>query len=134
MGRSQRRKGADAERELLKKLGDELGIVLQRNITQTRGGGADCLELRGFAIEVKRQERQSVPSWWRQACDQAERVGAEPMLATRQSHKPWRFYLKAETGYREATLIEAAGHIREKFARLYAIYPDELNGATYSYG
>ncbi len=132
MGRSQRRKGADAERELLKLLGDELGIVLQRNITQTREGGADCLELRGFAIEVKRCERLSRPAWWRQAVRQAEALGVEPVLAFRQSRQPWRFVFKHTID--EMTLVEAAGYIREKWGRLYAIYPEELNGATYAFG
>ncbi len=55
MSAMQRRKGAAGEREVLKLLGDELGVLLSRNLQQTREGGADCIALKGFAIEVKRQ-------------------------------------------------------------------------------
>ncbi len=123
MSAASRNKGAAAERELLKLLGEELGHVLQRNITQTRGGGADCLEVKGFAIEIKRQERMSRPAWWRQACEQAERVNAEPMLFYRRNREPWRAYIHTIDGkYREGTLIDAACAIREKWARLFGVY------------
>ena len=123
MSAASRNKGQKAERELLKLLGEELGHVLQRNITQTRGGGADCLEVRGFSIEIKRQERLSRPAWWRQACEQAERVNAEPMLFYRRNREPWQAYIHTIDGkYREGTLIDAACAIREKWARLFGVY------------
>ena len=115
-GRSSRNKGAAAEREVLKLLGAELGQTLARNIGQSRSGGADCLEVKGWAIEVKRCEVLSRPTWWRQACDQAARVGAEPMLLYRRSREPWRAWIHTVDGrYREGTLIDAAGAIREKW-------------------
>lgn len=116
-GNTSRRKGAAAERELLRLLGDELGVVLQRNITQTRGGGADCLELSGFAVEIKRQERLSRPAWWRQAVEQAERVGLEPIVFYRRSREPWAALVRQSAGYKDVSFTEAAGHIREKWAR-----------------
>jgi hypothetical protein len=118
MGASQRRKGAAGEREALKLLGLELGEMLQRNLQQTREGGADCLCIKGFAVEVKRQERLSRPSWWRQACEQARRVGAEPMVLYRRSREPWQALIHTvDEKYREGTLIEAAEAIREKLLR-----------------
>lgn len=118
MSAMQRRKGAAAEREVLRLLGDELGQVLTRNLQQTREGGADCICVRGFAIEVKRQESLSRPAWWRQACEQAERLGVEPMLLYRRSREPWQAFIHTrDRQYREGTLIEAAGAIREKWAR-----------------
>lgn len=115
-GRGSRNKGAGGEREVLRLLGQELGVMLQRNITQTRGGGADCLEVTGFAIEVKRQESLSRPAWWRQACEQAHRAGAEPMLLYRRNREQWRAFIHTTGGqYREGTLIEAAQAIREKW-------------------
>lgn len=118
MGVMQRRKGQVAEREVLRLLGDELGISLQRNLQQTREGGADCLLVNGYAIEIKRQERLSRPSWWRQAVEQAQRVGAEPMLLYRRNREPWRALIHVfEGAYREGSLIDAAGAIREKWAR-----------------
>lgn len=116
-GRRSRNKGAVAERELLKLLGDELGCLLQRNLTQTRGGGADCLQLHGFAIEVKRQERLARPSWWAQAVEQADKAGGEPIVFYRRSREPWRALVKTIDGYREADWDEAVGHIREKWLR-----------------
>lgn len=116
-GAASRNKGARRERELCKVLGAELGDVLQRNIEQTRNGGADVLCVKGFAIEVKGCERLSTPAWWRQACEQAARVSAEPMLAVKQNRKPWVFWLHTiDGGRRKADVIEAAGHIREKWA------------------
>lgn len=117
MSASQRRKGARAELEFLRLLGDELGQELQRNLQQTRGGGADCLCVRGWAIEVKRQEALSRPAWWRQACEQARAHGAEPMLAYRRSREAWRVWVHTVGGkWRETDVIGAAGAIREKWA------------------
>ncbi len=123
-GRSSRNKGQVGERELLKLLGEELGIELRRNLLQTRESGADCLGIRGFAVEVKRCERLCLPAWWRQAVKQGEMHNAEPMLAFRQNRQPWRFLIKTLDGYRETALIGAAEHIREKLACLYGIYTE----------
>lgn len=87
-GRGKRNKGANAERELLRIIGDRLGIPLSRNLTQTRNGGADCLDLPGVALEVKRCEQLQLNQWWRQAQRQAP-AGKIPVLAYRQSRKPW---------------------------------------------
>lgn len=117
MGRMSRAKGARAELEVLRLLGEELGEALTRNLDQTREGGADCIAVKGFAIEVKRQERLSRPTWWRQACEQAQRLGVEPMLLYRRSREPWRALIHTRDGqWREGSLIEAAGAIREKWA------------------
>ena len=116
MGRMSRDKGAKAERELLKLLGDELGVLLQRNIQQTRAGGADCLELKGFAVEIKRQERLSRPAWWMQACEQGQRVGSEPILFYRRNREAWSALIHTADGdYREGTFLDAVSHIREKW-------------------
>jgi Holliday junction resolvase len=114
----QRRKGACAEREVLRLLSEELGERYVRNVDQAREGGADCIQVKGFAIEVKRQERLSRPSWWRQAVDQAAALKAEPMLLYRRSREPWSALIHTrDGGYREATFNEAVAHIREKWAR-----------------
>jgi Holliday junction resolvase len=111
-----RAKGARAEREVLRLLGAELGEVLTRNLEQTRGGGADCLCIKGFAVEVKRQEQLSRPAWWRQACEQAARTGAEPLLLYRRSREPWQAFIHTTGGqFREGTLQDAASAIREKW-------------------
>jgi hypothetical protein len=53
----------------------------------------DCLSLEGYSIEIKRHESLSIGAWWKQAQEQAERVGAVPVLAYRQSRKPWAIVL-----------------------------------------
>ena len=86
--KSARNKGVAAERELAKILGDRLGITLTRNLEQTRAGGFDLLGLDGYALEVKRCENVQISQWWSQAVRQA---GSDliPVLAYRQSRKPW---------------------------------------------
>ncbi len=110
-GRMSRNKGAAGEREFLRLLGAELGEMLTRNLQQTRGGGADCLVVKGWAIEVKRCESLSRPAWWRQAVEQAELEGVQPMLAYRRSREPWRVWIKE--GH-DITVEAAACAIREK--------------------
>lgn len=89
-GRSSRTKGAAAEREFFSLLNEHLGAqVFRRNITQTRGGGCDSDANAHVAIEVKRQETLALPSWIRQAQEQAK-PGQMPVLAWRQSRTPWQ--------------------------------------------
>jgi Holliday junction resolvase len=113
-GRMSRNKGAAGEREFLRLLGEELGTLLTRNLQQTRDSGADCLVVKGWAIEVKRCERLSRGAWWRQAVAQADREGVQPMLAYRRNREPWRVWI--EPG-KDISLQEAAGAIREKWLR-----------------
>jgi Holliday junction resolvase len=89
MGKSQRDKGKRGERDFLNQLGELLGDRLARNLNQSDGGGCDCISIPGYAIEVKRHESLSVGSWWKQAQQQAQAAGAVPVLAYRQSRKPW---------------------------------------------
>lgn len=96
MGKSQRNKGRAGERDFLNQLGELIGQRLDRNLSQSDGGGADCISLPGYAIEVKRQEQLSIGAWWKQATEQAEKAGAVPALAYRQSRKPWAVVLPLE--------------------------------------
>ncbi|MHB8225081.1 putative PDDEXK endonuclease [Acidithiobacillus sp.] len=93
MSAAQRNKGSRGERELFALLTEQLGFTVTRNLTQTRGGGADALNVPGWAIECKRQEALSIASWWSQAQRQAEQTGCKPALFYRQSRKPWRAVL-----------------------------------------
>jgi Holliday junction resolvase len=90
MSKMQRTKGAAGERELFALLSEQLGVIVTRNLTQTRGGGADALDVPGWAIECKRQETVSIASWWTQTQMQADQTGRRPVLFYRQSRKPWR--------------------------------------------
>ena len=94
-----RKKGANAELELAKVimtgLRDHHGIEVDmtRNLEQVRSGGHDLNGLPHFSIEVKRQEKLSINTWWAQACTQAEELGRVPVLAYRQNFKDWNFVL-----------------------------------------
>lgn len=83
MSASQRRKGADGEREACKALNDEFGTDVGRNLSQTREGGTD-IHLGPFQIEVKRRARISgLYEWLGQA------GGELPTLMLRADGKGW---------------------------------------------
>ena len=125
MTRASREKGRRAEIELCKLLAEELGIDVARNVDQARAGGADCLMVPGYALEVKRREVLSRPAWWRQAVDQAVKVGCEPMVWYRRNRQDWRALVTAQNpdGYLDVSRAEALDAMRDKLARLYGIYP-----------
>lgn len=98
-----RAKGAAGEREFAKALNEELGVLLVRNLEQSRDGGHDLLvadhghplasRLNRFAFEVKRYATVSpalLRQWWGQAVQQAERADKLPALAYRADREPWR--------------------------------------------
>jgi hypothetical protein len=107
MGANPRTKGQSGEREVA----DMLNFIIyqsmkemefpedqclkamssvQRNQNQSAVGGNDLTNCLGLSIEVKRQETLSVPAWWRQCCEAAERNGEKPVLMYRQNRKAWR--------------------------------------------
>jgi hypothetical protein len=105
MGKMQRVKGAVGEREVLALLSERLGVKLERNLSQTRNGGADCIQLGKVSLEVKRQERLNITAWWEQAVKQA---GSNiPVLAFRQSRKPWTFVVDSN----DVQLLSSRGHL-----------------------
>lgn len=113
----QRRKGATGERELFAALSDLLGHTVRRNISQARAGGADGLDVPGWAIECKRCERLELAAWWAQTSRQAEATGRRPVLFYR---KPWSAVVDAaelapavfEPGRETVTLrLEAAAQL-----------------------
>jgi len=92
-GRRSRNKGANGEREFLNLLRNELGDdTINRNLAQSRDGGADCLNLAGVSLEIKRQENPKLGYWLEQARTQAN--GRLPALAYRKSREPWRIVLE----------------------------------------
>ena len=108
-GNHSRNKGARGERELFGLLTAELGFIVERNLSQTRGGGADCITIPGWSIEVKRCETLAIPSWWRQTVKQALAENNKPILFYRKSHMPWA----AVVGGEKITFGEACKLIRE---------------------
>jgi hypothetical protein len=90
VSKTSRSKGARGELELFALLSKELGTVVRRNVDQARNGGADCIEIPGWAIECKRVESGFQAAWWEQALAQAEAADCSPALAYRASRQPWR--------------------------------------------
>lgn len=90
-GKSSRRRGAQAERELAAILSGELGIVIKRNLGQAREGGDD-ITIGQFRIEAKRQEKIQIEAWWEQV-KAATGPGEIPVLAFRRSRNPWKVVL-----------------------------------------
>jgi hypothetical protein len=116
-GRMSREKGRRAEIELHKLLSEELGFVVTRNRDQAHKGGADGLDVPGFALECKRHETLALPAWWRQSVKQGESIQREPICFFRKSREPWRALIRTvDGGYRVAEWEAAVMHIREKLA------------------
>lgn len=96
-GKHSRNKGQNGERELLKWMHETFSLPARpkRNHEQTAIGGADCIDIPGYAIEVKRQEELYVDAWWKQTTRQALNHGAFPILAYRKNRCKWTFCLPA---------------------------------------
>ena len=70
MGKSQRNKGHNWEREVVNLLKDK-GIPAARNLTQTRDSGSD-ISLPGWMLECKRYAKIAVCTWLEQAIKSAK--------------------------------------------------------------
>jgi hypothetical protein len=95
MALNSRNKGQRGEREAASLLGTWIEKDLRRNLSQTRDGDADLLDIPGLTIEVKRQETLNVNTWWRQVCRAADNRGDIPVLMYRQNRKEWQICLPA---------------------------------------
>jgi Holliday junction resolvase len=93
-GRSNRNRGAAAERELARWIKDELGVEVSRNLKQyQRTQEGDLTPLGPFLLEVKYHARINVRDWWRQAVVSAKASSLIPVVAYKVSRKGWRFVL-----------------------------------------
>lgn len=89
MSRSQQRKGADAERELVSVL-KEYGFSAERGGSQTFGEVPDVIGLPGIHIECKRCEQLRLSEWMNQAIKDSERFGdGIPAVFHRRNRSPW---------------------------------------------
>lgn len=103
-GRMSRNKGARGEREIIAylqpivdKVCAEAGVPsirVQRNLLQAHSGGHDIHGLEWLAMEVKRQEKENVPGWWRQTLRQCLPTQT-PVLVYRANHQPWAVRMRA---------------------------------------
>lgn len=107
-----RQKGGDAEREIRRMLNDiiiqlmtemqfpQMQIAkyydyVQRNQNQSAVGGADLVGTFEFAIEIKRQEKESLGVWWEQCRASAEKISKRPVLLWKRNYAPWKCMLLA---------------------------------------
>lgn len=93
-GRSNRNRGAAAERELARWIKDELGVEVSRNLKQyQRSQEGDLTPLGPFLLEVKYHARLNVRDWWKQAVVSAKACGLIPVVAYKVARKGFRFVL-----------------------------------------
>jgi hypothetical protein len=88
MSASERRKGADAEREVARLARSHGFAGAARNLDQVRDGGADILGIAGVCLEVKRTELAHPWNWWAQVTAAASPTEI-PVVAFRRSSSPW---------------------------------------------
>ena len=89
MGRSQQRKGADGERELVEIL-NGYGYEAERGGSQTYGRVPDVTGLPGIHIECKRSERFSIMDAVNQAARDSLRFrDGLPAVFHRRNRQPW---------------------------------------------
>ena len=100
MGSLSRTKGANAERQVINLLHEQLGVKLKRNLLQSLEGGHDlqgegCLS--DFAIEIKHYAKVSnslIKQWWQQTTEQAERVNKLPVLIYRGDREAFKVMIE----------------------------------------
>lgn len=111
MGRSNRRKGAVAEREVCHLVERHTGDKVCRNLSQTRDAGGDVI-WGPFYLEVKYQRTIAMPAWQRQAVQSARDEGERiPAVVYRQPNEkywvsmPFEEFLQLFQGLRVAAGI-----------------------------
>lgn len=92
MSRMSRNKGASAEREVFRIIYDQTGIEIKRNLDQYQGSDSDA-HIHGYCIEIKRQEKLAISTWWNQVCTVAEKYDEIPVLIYRQNRQEWKCIL-----------------------------------------
>ena len=96
MGKSQQRKGADGERELVKVL-REYGFDAERGGSLSFGEVPDITGLPGVHIECKRCEQLRLPEWMQQAIRDSERFrDGIPAVFHRRNRQPWLVTVRLE--------------------------------------
>lgn len=116
MGGMSRNKGKVGERELASLLSTLTGHEVKRRV-RNLAGEDDLAGLPGWSIECKRYAAITpalLATWWVQACEQARRINARPVLFFRADRGDWRArwpaHLHADQdghGLSEAHTVEA---------------------------
>lgn len=94
MSASQRRKGANGEREVCALLQAEFGVKVGRKLGQARDGGAD-VHMPPFIVEVKRRARiAGLYEWLKQAEDATPEGYHLPCVFLRADGQEWVVAMK----------------------------------------
>jgi hypothetical protein len=95
-GRSARTKGSAAEREVINILKEAGYTKVSRS---PNSGGwilkGDVLWWEDFFVEVKRQEKLSIPAWWQKCVEQAGSTKI-PLLIFRRSREEWKVTMRLD--------------------------------------
>lgn len=96
MGKSQQRKGADGERELVGIL-QQYGYQVERGGSETFGTVPDLIGLPGIHIECKRVERLNISEAMKQSVRDAQRFrDGVPTVFHRRNREGWFVTMKLE--------------------------------------
>lgn len=87
MGKSERNKGANAEREIAK-IFNENGFHARRGQVFNKEPDVIVFDLPWLHIEVKRHEKITMPAWMKQS-EEACKDGQHPCVIFRQSRRNW---------------------------------------------
>ena len=85
MSASQRRKGANGEREVCSLLASEFGTTVKRTLGQARDSGTD-IQIGNWSIEVKRRRSMPTIYGW---MDQAATGNGIPAVMVRADGEDW---------------------------------------------
>lgn len=98
MSKMSRDKGANFEREIARKIYDELGIKVDRNLSQYQKTGlSDLYGLDGWSIECKRRKKMTdadITTFWGETCMQAKKEKAKPVLIYKEDYKRTRCVMR----------------------------------------
>lgn len=121
--RSKGKRGEYAVRDILQEILDEELMyppTVERNITQTRGGGADLVGIDWLAVEVKNRETVHLNAWWAQTERQAK-PGQIPVLFWKRNGVPWHVRMvKNGVAVVDITLDEFVAWFRNEIRSRYA--------------
>lgn len=81
MGKRQRERGAETEREVANYLASAIGVEVKRKLGQARDSGED-ISLPPFRMEVKRRKKLAVMDFMRQ-CEKGSATGEVPLVVMR---------------------------------------------------
>lgn len=71
---------------------------LYRNLDQYSGDKSGDIDVPLYCVEVKFAEKLLLPKWWKQAVEQADSVGKEPLLFYRSARLQWRVRMNGKVG------------------------------------